>query len=70
MHNFPHLFVRKAHSSLEKHTNHLRQSGQIDPKNPEVYSSIERAMSEINEGICNPPGIQPTANVGSYSLCL
>eukprot|EP00956_Cyclotella_meneghiniana_P009086 scaffold12435_cov33-Cyclotella_meneghiniana.AAC.6 len=51
----PAELLLKAHSSLEKHTNHLRQSGQIDPKSPEVYSSIERAMSEINEGKCPNP---------------
>lgn len=44
------LFILKAHSSLEKHTNHLRQSGPFDPKSSEVYSSVERAMSEIQEG--------------------
>ena len=60
----------KAQSSLEKHTSHLRRSGPLDPESSEVYSSIERAMSEIQEGKCNPPGVQRNAITGAYSVCL
>ena len=64
------LFLSKAQSSLNKHTSHLRQSGPIDPQSPEVYSSIERAMSEIQEGKCSPPGVQRNPYTNALSLCL
>lgn len=60
-------FLSKAQSSLEKHTSHLRQSGPYDPS--EVYSSVERAMSEVQDGKCPTREPQPTAT-GNLAFCL
>lgn len=62
----PLALLSKAHSSLEKQTSHLRQSGPLDSS--EVYSSMERGMSEIHSGKCDPPGAQVVGS--TVSICL
>jgi hypothetical protein len=60
-------FPSKTQSSLQKHTSHLRQPESHDPS--EVYSSVERAMSEVQDGKCPTREPQPTAT-GNMAFCI
>eukprot|EP00956_Cyclotella_meneghiniana_P012460 scaffold17714_cov39-Cyclotella_meneghiniana.AAC.2 len=54
----------KAHSFLEKHTNHLRQSESALSDNSDVYSSVERAMQELKSGTSRSSGSGSSSSKG------
>jgi len=64
----PAKVLSELESSLEKHTNNLRTNLSTKSEN-DVQTSVERAMSEVGVGKCNPPGVTQT-NTGGYKICL
>lgn len=48
----------------------MRQSGPLNPKSSDLYSSVERSLSEDQEGKCDPPGVTRNEITNAFSLCL
>merc|ERR1712085_10058 len=74
----PESVLSKFQSSLEKHTNHLRQQSSLDASESsalstnsenDLHTSVERAALETGAGVCAPPGVQSTPT-GGYKICL
>ena len=66
-----------SQTNVEKHTTHLRQSGSMHASESSgashvatLDSAVTRSMSELELGLCMPPGISRVPHTGGYSLCI
>jgi len=70
-------FFSHSQTNVEKHTTHLRQSGSMHASESSgashvatLDSAVTRSMSELELGLCAPPGISTVPQTGGYSLCI